>query len=58
MPLGVKDVDLALATASEVNVRLPSGEMIRKHLLSAIAAGRAEQDWAALAGHIAAEAGL
>jgi hypothetical protein len=32
--------------------------MIRKHLLDAIAAGRGEQDWAALAGHIAAEAGL
>jgi 3-hydroxyisobutyrate dehydrogenase-like beta-hydroxyacid dehydrogenase len=58
MPLGVKDVDLALATAGEVQVRLPSGEMIRKHLLEAIAAGRGEQDWAALAGHIAAEAGL
>jgi 3-hydroxyisobutyrate dehydrogenase-like beta-hydroxyacid dehydrogenase len=58
MPLGVKDVDLALATAGEVQVRLPSAEMIRKHLLEAIAAGRGEQDWAALAGHIAAEAGL
>jgi len=58
MPLGVKDVELALATAKEVNARLPSGEMIHRHLLEAIAAGRAGQDWAALAGHIAAEAGL
>jgi 3-hydroxyisobutyrate dehydrogenase-like beta-hydroxyacid dehydrogenase len=58
MPLGVKDVDLALATAREVDVRLPSGELVRKHLLEAIAAGRGEQDWAALAGHIAAQAGL
>jgi 3-hydroxyisobutyrate dehydrogenase-like beta-hydroxyacid dehydrogenase len=58
MPLGVKDVELALATAREAGMKLPSGEMIRKHLLAAIAAGRAEQDWAALAGHIAAEAGL
>ena len=32
--------------------------MIRKHLLEAIAAGRAEEDWAALAGHLAARAGL
>jgi 3-hydroxyisobutyrate dehydrogenase-like beta-hydroxyacid dehydrogenase len=58
MPLGVKDVDLALATAREAGVPLPSGEMIKKHLLEAIAAGRAEQDWAALAGKIAADAGL
>jgi 3-hydroxyisobutyrate dehydrogenase-like beta-hydroxyacid dehydrogenase len=58
MPLGVKDVELALATAREAGVPLPSAEMIKKHLLEAIAAGRAEQDWAALAGKIAADAGL
>jgi 3-hydroxyisobutyrate dehydrogenase-like beta-hydroxyacid dehydrogenase len=58
MPLGVKDVELALATAREAGLDLPLGEMIRGHLLEAIAAGRAEQDWAALAGHIANEAGL
>jgi 3-hydroxyisobutyrate dehydrogenase-like beta-hydroxyacid dehydrogenase len=58
MPLGVKDVELALATAKEAGMRLPSGEMIRKHLLEAIAAGRAEEDWAALAGKLAADAGL
>jgi 3-hydroxyisobutyrate dehydrogenase-like beta-hydroxyacid dehydrogenase len=58
MPLGVKDVELALSTASEVGMRLPSGEMIRKHLLEAIQAGRAEHDWAALAGKLAQDAGL
>jgi 3-hydroxyisobutyrate dehydrogenase-like beta-hydroxyacid dehydrogenase len=58
MPLGVKDVELALSTATEVQMRLPSGELIRKHLLEAIQAGRAEQDWAALAGKLAADAGL
>ncbi|HEV3009135.1 MAG TPA: NAD(P)-dependent oxidoreductase [Burkholderiales bacterium] len=58
MPLGVKDVELALATAREAGMGLPSGEMIRKHLLEAIAAGRAQQDWAALAGKLAADAGL
>ena len=58
MPLGVKDVELALATARQAGMDLPLGDMIRGHLLAAIAAGRAEQDWAALAGHIAAEAGL
>lgn len=58
MPLGVKDVELALSTARDAGMNLPSGEMIRKHLLEAIKAGRAEQDWAALAGKLAADAGL
>ena len=58
MPLGVKDVELALATAREVGMDLPSGEMIRKHFLQAIPGGRAEQDWVALAGKLAADAGL
>jgi 3-hydroxyisobutyrate dehydrogenase-like beta-hydroxyacid dehydrogenase len=58
MPLGLKDVELALATAAEAGVPLPSGILIRKNLLEAIASGRAEQDWIALAGKIAADAGL
>ena len=58
MPLGVKDVELALATAREAGMNLPSGELIRKNLVAAIAAGRADQDWAALAGKLAADAGL
>jgi 3-hydroxyisobutyrate dehydrogenase-like beta-hydroxyacid dehydrogenase len=58
MPLGVKDVELALSTAREAGMSLDLGEMIRAHLLDAIAAGRAEQDWAALAGYIADRAGL
>ena len=58
MPLGVKDVELALSTAREAGMNLPTAEMVKRHLLEAIEAGRAEQDWAALAGHIAAEAGL
>jgi 3-hydroxyisobutyrate dehydrogenase-like beta-hydroxyacid dehydrogenase len=58
MPLGVKDVELALATAREAGMNLRSGELVRQNLLAAIAAGRGEQDWAALAGYIAAEAGL
>ena len=58
LPLGVKDGELALSTARDVGMGLPSGEMIRRHLLEAIEAGRAEQDWAALAGKLAADAGL
>src|SRR5204863_5754487 len=58
MTLGLKDVELALATAREAGVPLYSGELIRKNLLEAIKAGRGEQDWAALAGHLADGAGL
>jgi 3-hydroxyisobutyrate dehydrogenase-like beta-hydroxyacid dehydrogenase len=58
MPLGLKDVELALATGREVGVPLPAGELIRTNLLDAIGAGRGDQDWAALAGHIANGAGL
>jgi 3-hydroxyisobutyrate dehydrogenase-like beta-hydroxyacid dehydrogenase len=58
MPLGVKDVELALSTARAAGMDLAVGQLVRKNLLAAIEAGRAEQDWAALAGHIAAEAGL
>jgi 3-hydroxyisobutyrate dehydrogenase-like beta-hydroxyacid dehydrogenase len=58
MPLGVKDVELALATARAADMRLELGEMIREHLMDAIRAGRAEEDWAALAGHIAHRAGV
>ena len=49
MELGLKDVELALATAREKAVSLPSGEVIRENLRSAIASGRAHQDWVALA---------
>ncbi|HEU4921697.1 MAG TPA: NAD(P)-dependent oxidoreductase, partial [Burkholderiales bacterium] len=58
MPLGLKDVELALATAKDAGMDLQLGHLVRNNLLAAIVAGRAEQDWAALAGHIAAEAGL
>jgi 3-hydroxyisobutyrate dehydrogenase-like beta-hydroxyacid dehydrogenase len=53
MELGLKDVELALSTAREKGVPLPSAELIRKHLLSAIAAGNGHKDWAALAEYAA-----
>jgi 3-hydroxyisobutyrate dehydrogenase-like beta-hydroxyacid dehydrogenase len=58
VPLGVKDVELALATAKDSGMDLQLGHLVLNNLLAAIAAGRAGQDWAALAGYIAAEAGL
>jgi 3-hydroxyisobutyrate dehydrogenase-like beta-hydroxyacid dehydrogenase len=53
MELGLKDVELALSTAREKGVPLPSAELIRKHLRAAIAAGNGHKDWAALAEYVA-----
>jgi 3-hydroxyisobutyrate dehydrogenase-like beta-hydroxyacid dehydrogenase len=49
MELGLKDVELALATAREKGMPLPSAELIQKHLKQAIAQGHGHKDWAALA---------
>ena len=54
MALGLKDVELALATAREKEVPLPSAELIRKNLMQAIARGHGHKDWAALAEHLGA----
>jgi 3-hydroxyisobutyrate dehydrogenase-like beta-hydroxyacid dehydrogenase len=49
MHLGLKDVELALATAADAGVALPTAELIRGNLLNAIAQGQGGKDWAALA---------
>jgi 3-hydroxyisobutyrate dehydrogenase-like beta-hydroxyacid dehydrogenase len=48
MRLGLKDVELALATARENGVPLPTAALIREHLVRAVAAGHGDKDWAAL----------
>ncbi|HEX6317846.1 MAG TPA: NAD(P)-dependent oxidoreductase [Burkholderiales bacterium] len=52
MLLGLKDVELALATARQQGVPLPTAELIRSHLLNAIGAGDGHKDWAALAEYL------
>ncbi|QSB17771.1 NAD(P)-dependent oxidoreductase [Pseudomonas sp. 15A4] len=47
--LGLKDVDLVLAAASQVSVEMPSAEMIRAHLQDAIDHGQGDMDLAVLA---------
>ena len=58
MTLGFKDVRLALAAAEELGVPLPIASLVRDHLLSGIARGRAEIDWSGLAEIAAENAGL
>jgi 3-hydroxyisobutyrate dehydrogenase-like beta-hydroxyacid dehydrogenase len=52
MALGLKDVELALATAREAGVPLPTALLIRENLLKAIDAGEGHKDWAALAEYL------
>lgn len=50
--LGLKDVELALQTAADLKVPLPSAALLREQHLKAIAQGYGERDWAALGTYI------
>jgi 3-hydroxyisobutyrate dehydrogenase-like beta-hydroxyacid dehydrogenase len=56
--LGLKDIRLALAAAEAANVPMPLASLLRDHLLSAVARGQGELDWASLARVLAENAGL
>jgi len=56
--LALKDVSLALAAGETVGVPLPSAELCRDRLLSAIAHGDADRDWSVLALEQARASGL
>jgi 3-hydroxyisobutyrate dehydrogenase-like beta-hydroxyacid dehydrogenase len=56
--LALKDVDLALAAAGHAHVPLPSANVLRDRLLSAIAHGDSDRDWAVLAREQARMSGL
>ena len=58
LPLGLKDVELALKTGGEVRAPMPIAAILRDRLLSSIAKGRAEMDWSALALGARDDAGL
>jgi 3-hydroxyisobutyrate dehydrogenase-like beta-hydroxyacid dehydrogenase len=49
LPLGFKDVNLALQAGAAANTPLPIASLLRDHFIEAIAHGDADQDWAALA---------
>jgi 3-hydroxyisobutyrate dehydrogenase-like beta-hydroxyacid dehydrogenase len=58
LPLGLKDINLTLKTASEVQVPMPMADLIRNRFISAIARGRENLDWGALAQGSSDDAGL
>lgn len=56
--LGLKDVRLVLQTAEESASPMPIASLVRDQMLSAMANGQAEQDWASVAKVAARNAGL
>lgn len=58
VPLGLKDLSLALDTAQRGHVPMPLGDLVRQRLTALVAKGRNEIDWAGLAIEISEAAGL
>jgi 3-hydroxyisobutyrate dehydrogenase-like beta-hydroxyacid dehydrogenase len=58
VPLGLKDVGLALEAGAAHQVPLPLASLLRDHLIAALARGRADWDWSALATVVREGAGL
>ncbi len=58
LPLGLKDIELVLRTAREVNTPMPTASLLRDRFVHAIAMGRAELDWSAIALGAREDAGL
>jgi 3-hydroxyisobutyrate dehydrogenase-like beta-hydroxyacid dehydrogenase len=58
LPLGLKDIDLVLQTAREADTPMPTASLLRDRFVSAIAKGRSDLDWSAIALGAADDAGL
>jgi len=58
LALGFKDVALALATATTSSTPLPIGSLLHDRYRAAIAKGRGDMDWTAIALGVAEDAGL
>jgi 3-hydroxyisobutyrate dehydrogenase-like beta-hydroxyacid dehydrogenase len=56
--LGLKDVRLALAVADEAEVPMPLANLLRDHMLSLVANGGGDLDWASFARLAADRAGM
>lgn len=49
VPLGLKDIKLAIDAAEKVHLAMPAANVVRDHLVQAIAQGYAEEDWSVIA---------
>jgi 3-hydroxyisobutyrate dehydrogenase-like beta-hydroxyacid dehydrogenase len=58
LPLGLKDVEIVLRSACEVNAPMPTASLLRDRFVHALAMGRADLDWSALALGAREDAGL
>lgn len=58
MALGLKDIRLALAAAEALQVPMPTASLVRDRLISGLARGEGDADWAALARIAARDSGL
>ncbi|MDA8252596.1 MAG: NAD(P)-dependent oxidoreductase [Rhodospirillales bacterium] len=58
LALGAKDVGLALATGQDQQVPMPFASVLHDRFLAAMAQGRSDLDWTAIAIGAAADAGL
>jgi len=58
LSLGLKDVDLVLQMAASTTVPMPLASMLHDRFLAALARGRGELDWAAIALGVSDDAGL
>ena len=58
LPLGLKDVNLALDAAQAKNINLPSAEIVRANMQTGVDQGINDKDWSALAKVAQERAGL
>jgi 3-hydroxyisobutyrate dehydrogenase-like beta-hydroxyacid dehydrogenase len=58
LALGLKDINLILQTARDSTTPLPLASLLHDHWLSAMAKGRGDLDWSAVALGLAEDAGL
>jgi 3-hydroxyisobutyrate dehydrogenase-like beta-hydroxyacid dehydrogenase len=58
LKLGLKDVNLVLDAADHSRTPMPFADIVHNRLLSAMAKGRGEMDWTALALSVSEDAGL
>jgi 3-hydroxyisobutyrate dehydrogenase-like beta-hydroxyacid dehydrogenase len=56
--LGLKDNKLILDTAEKAGVPMPFASVVHDRLVSAIARGRGDADWTAIAANVSEDAGL